>query len=311
MQFIRGTNNIHLKHRGCVLTIGNFDGVHFGHQTLMFQLQKEGKKRNLPIMVILFEPQPREFFSEKKTAIRLTSLRQKIKHLRKFSADRILCIRFNKKFSSISAENFITDIIVKKLDVKFLIIGKDFRFGANRIGNVSLLKQAGIKYNFDVAIADTINNKDGYRISSTAIRKALTANDFKLMYNLLGYQFSVLGRVIHGKGLGNTIGFPTANVFLRNINLPIKGVFIVEIYDLMSYPIPGVANIGTSPTTKGIDVKLEVHLLKVNINLYNKYITVVFKKKIRNEKCFNSLDELKKQIEQDVILTKNFFKILY
>lgn len=306
MKFIRGIHNIKEQHRGCVLTIGNFDGVHRGHQALMSQLREEGRKRNLPVMVMLFEPQPLELFAGDKAPARLTRLREKLKYLAEAGIDEVVCIRFDRRFAALSAQSFIAELLVEKLNVKFLAVGDDFRFGAGRLGDFLLLQKAGAEYGFDVVSTQTFCD-GGKRISSTAVRQALADDDFVLAQSLLGHPFSISGRVVHGDALGRTLGFPTANLPLRRAVSPVKGVFAVEVHGLTPQPLPGVANIGTRPTVKGLRQQLEVHLLDINMNLYGQHIDVVLKKKLRNEQRFASLEALKEQIAKDVVTARQFF----
>ncbi|MDZ7279536.1 bifunctional riboflavin kinase/FAD synthetase [Pantoea eucrina] len=306
MKFIRGIYNLTEQHRGCVLTIGNFDGVHRGHQALMAELIAEGRKRNLPVVVMLFEPQPLELFAGEKAPARLTRLREKLKLLEQAGVDAVVCVRFDRRFAAYTAQGFISDLLVKKLNVKFLAVGDDFRFGAGRIGDFLLLQKAGAEYGFDVISTQTYCD-GGKRISSTAVRQALANDDFAQAQALLGHPFSISGRVVHGDALGRTIGFPTANIPLRRTVTPVKGVFAVEVMGLGDTPVPGVANIGTRPTVKGLRQQLEVHLLDTHMNLYGRHIDVVLKQKIRDEQRFASLDALKEQIAKDVVTARQFF----
>lgn len=306
MKFIRGIHNLREQHRGCVLTIGNFDGVHRGHQALLAQLCKEGRQRNLPVMVMLFEPQPLELFAADKAPARLTRLREKVRYLEQAGVDAVLCVRFDRRFAAQTAQSFVADLLVDKLGVAFLAVGDDFRFGAGRQGDFLLLQNAGIKYGFDVISTQTFCD-DGKRISSTAIRQALAEDNLPMANALLGRPFSISGRVVHGDALGRTIGFPTANLPLRRTVSPVKGVYAVEVLGLGSQPLPGVANIGTRPTVAGVRQQLEVHLLDVSIDLYGRHIEVVLRDKIRNEQRFSSLDALKEQIANDVVTARTFF----
>ncbi|MFK8260417.1 bifunctional riboflavin kinase/FAD synthetase [Erwinia sp. AnSW2-5] len=306
MKFIRGIHNLREQHRGCVLTIGNFDGVHRGHQALLAQLCKEGRQRNLPVMVMLFEPQPLELFAAEKAPARLTRLREKVRYLEQAGVDAVLCVRFDRRFAAQTAQSFVADLLVDKLGVEFLAVGDDFRFGAGRQGDFLLLQNAGVEYGFDVISTQTFCD-DGKRISSTAIRQALAEDNLSVANALLGRPFSISGRVVHGDALGRTIGFPTANLPLRRTVSPVKGVYAVEVLGLDSHPLPGVANIGTRPTVAGLRQQLEVHLLDVSIDLYGRHIEVVLRDKIRNEQRFASLDALKEQIANDVVTARTFF----
>ncbi|QHM73967.1 bifunctional riboflavin kinase/FAD synthetase [Mixta intestinalis] len=306
MKFIRGIHNLRAQHRGCVLTIGNFDGVHRGHKALLARLREEGQRRGLPVVVMLFEPQPLELFATDKAPARLTRLRDKLKYLAQEGVDAVLCVRFDRRFAAVSAQSFVNDLLVDKLGVQFLAVGDDFRFGAGREGDFLLLQKAGVEYGFDVISTETFC-EGGKRISSTAIRQALADDNLALAETLLGHPFALSGRVVHGDALGRTIGFPTANILLRRIVSPVKGVYAVDVHGLSEQPLPGVANIGTRPTVAGLRQQLEVHLLDVSMNMYGRHIEVVLRQKIRNEQRFPSLDALKEQIAKDVVTAREFF----
>ncbi|AMA64848.1 Riboflavin biosynthesis protein RibF [Candidatus Arsenophonus lipoptenae] len=308
MKLVRGIHNIRAYHRGCVLTIGNFDSVHKGHQFLLKNLKLQSKNLGLPMIVMFFEPQPLEFFLGINAPARLTCLRDKIKYFIEYGVDYLLCIKFNLKFSILTPKKFVTNLLVKKLGVKFLVVGDDFRFGKNRLGDFQYLSKAGKQYNFTVSNSISICN-EGKRISSTAVRQALLRNNFILAESLMGHPYRFSGRVIHGSHLGSFIGFPTANILLKCLVMPIKGVYIVEVYGLINHPLPAVANIGTRPTVNGINQQIEVHLIDVQMNIYGCYIDIVFHKKLRNEQQFSSINELKKQIKRDIIAAKNFFNL--
>lgn len=306
MELIRGIHNIRPRHHGCVLTIGNFDGVHLGHQALLGQLKKEGKRLGLPTMVMIFEPQPLELFAPEQAPARLTRLRDKCKYLAQAGVDFLLCVNFDAKFATNSAEDFISQLLVDWLGVKFLIVGDDFRFGAQRQGDLSLLKTAGEKLGFAVANTESFC-ESGKRISSTNIRRALLDDNLPLAESLLGRPYSICGRVVHGDALGRTIGFPTANLPMKRLVSPVKGVYAVEVLGLGDKPLPGVANIGTRPTVSGVRQQLEVHLLDVDMDLYGQHLDVIIRKKIRSEQRFASLDALKQQIENDAVAARKYF----
>ncbi|XBC43447.1 MAG: bifunctional riboflavin kinase/FAD synthetase [Buchnera aphidicola (Meitanaphis flavogallis)] len=307
MKLIRNINNIKFQTNPCILTIGNFDGIHLGHQKLLNLLCKKKKEYKKPITIAIFEPQPQEFFYPENPPIRLMQFREKIQYLSQWNIDTILCIYFNRVFSRISPMNFVTNIIIKKLNVCFLAIGKNFCFGAQRKGNTTFLKNMGKHYNFEVYTTKILTTH-GMEISSTAIRSALKNNNLKLAKMLLGRSFSISGRVINGKKNGSLIGFPTANIILNKNVAPINGVFIVKIFIPSSKKtFLGVANIGTQPTMSGTKKKLEVHLINVSMNLYKTYIEVIFIKKIRNEFCFSSVEELKMQIQHDIKTANLYF----
>lgn len=306
MQLIRGIHNIRARHHGCVLTIGNFDGVHRGHQALLKQLKHQGQRLGLPVIVMIFEPQPLELFAADKAPARLTRLRDKVKYLAQAGVDYLLCVKFDPRFAALSAQAFVSELLVEKLGVNFLMVGDDFRFGAERLGDFFLLQRAGEEYGFTVIRTPTFCEGE-LRISSTAIRNALHDDDLLLAANLLGYPFAISGRVVHGDALGRTIGFPTANLPLKRLVVPVKGVFAVEVHGLGPEPLPGVANIGTRPTVAGVRQQLEVHLLDITKDLYGCHLVVVLRAKLRNEQRFASLDALKQQIANDVVTARTFF----
>ncbi|MFB6422156.1 MAG: bifunctional riboflavin kinase/FAD synthetase [Candidatus Malihini olakiniferum] len=309
MQLICGIHNLRARHYGCALTIGNFDGVHRGHQMLLKQLKQEGKARNLPVMVMIFEPHPLELFASNHAPARLTRLRDKINYLASRGVDKLLCIKFDTNFAAQDAQDFVRYLLVEKLGVKFLVVGDDFRFGDNRIGDFLLLQKSGKTHGFEVINTITACNR-GSRISSTAVRDALLHDDLPLAQELLGHPYSISGRVVHGKELGRMLGFPTANLPMRRQVSPVGGVYAVEVHGLGLAPLPGVANIGTRPTVDGdTHQQLEVHLLNVVMNLYGRHIEVVLCKKIRNEQRFFSLEVLKNQIAKDVLTAQTFFRL--
>ncbi len=306
MKFISGIHNLRKQPHGCVLAIGNFDGVHRGHQALLTRLSEEGRRRQLPVMVMLFEPQPPEMFFGTSAPARLTRLREKLHYLACTGVDSVLCIRFNQAFAACSAERFIIELLVAKLGVRFLMTGDDFRFGSERRGDLRQLQQAGEKYGFEAISTETFC-ANGTRISSTAVREALASDNLALAATLLGRPFTLCGRVVHGDALGRTIGFPTANVPLHRTVLPVGGVYAVEVHGLANTPLPGVANIGTRPTLGGQRQQLEVHLFDVKMDLYGQYINTELKSKIRNERRFESFGALVQQIGKDAKAAREFF----
>ncbi|MDA8487698.1 bifunctional riboflavin kinase/FAD synthetase [Kluyvera sp. Awk 3] len=306
MKLIRGIHNLSQAPHGCVLTIGNFDGVHRGHQALLQGLRAEGRARGLPVVVMIFEPQPLELFAADKAPARLTRLREKLRYLAESGVDYVLCLRFDRRFAALTAQDFISELLVKRLGVHFLAVGDDFRFGAGRQGDFLLLQKAGADFGFDITSTQTFCH-GGVRISSTAVRQALADDNLEQAERLLGHPFIISGRVVHGDELGRTIGFPTANLPLRRQVSPVKGVYAVEVAGLGDKPLPGVANIGTRPTVAGMRQQLEVHLLDVAMDLYGRHIDVILRKKIRNEQRFASLDELKAQIARDVLTAREHF----
>ncbi|MCO4798971.1 MAG: bifunctional riboflavin kinase/FAD synthetase [Colwelliaceae bacterium] len=302
MQLIRGINNIKSiensdDNKGCVLTIGNFDGVHLGHQRVIKALVEKAKSLNCIATVVVFEPQPQELFAPESAPARLTRLRDKYVLLEKLGVEQLICVNFNRKFASLTAQTFVEKLLVECLQVKYLIIGDDFHFGKNRQGNFDTLCEAGKKFNF--GISDTKSYKvSDCRISSTEIRKSLENNNLEQAEEMLGRPYSIIGRVFHGDKRGRELGFPTANVLLKRRVSPVSGVFVVKI-NTFDGAFFGVANIGSRPTFSGIRQQLEVHIFNFNKDIYGQSIEVVLLNKLREEQRFDSLDELKKQISKD------------
>ena len=298
MELIRGIHNIKAHHAGCVLTIGNFDGVHLGHQAVLRQVSEQAAKLGLPATVMTFEPQPLELFAKERAPARLTRLRDKFVQLSKLSIERLLCVNFNKRFANQTANEFISDLLVKRLGVKFLVVGDDFCFGKGRKGNFHMLREAGKKYGFEVVSTQSFCLEQ-LRVSSTAIREALASDELHSAAEMLGRDYSISGRVSHGRKLGRTIGFPTANIPLKRCVSPVSGVYVVEALGLGDKPIGGVANIGNRPTVNGVRQQLEVHLFDFQANLYGKQLEIVLLNKLRDEHKFDSFEALKQQIELD------------
>ncbi|WP_428771230.1 bifunctional riboflavin kinase/FAD synthetase [Vibrio sp.] len=299
MELIRGIHNIKPRHHGCVLTIGNFDGVHLGHQQVLSQVAKQANRLQLPSTVMTFEPQPLELFVKHQAPARLTRLRDKFVQLSKLNLDRLLCVNFNQHFANLSAEAFIHNLLVERLGVKFLVVGDDFCFGKGRQGNFAMLQQAGQKYGFEVVSTQSFCVHQ-HRVSSTAIRNALAQDDLASAAEMLGRDYSISGRVHHGRKLGRTLGFPTANLPLKRRVSPVSGVYVVKASGVIDTPLYGVANIGQRPTVNGVRQQLEVHFFDFQANLYGKQLEVVLLHKLRDEHKFESLDALKQQIELDV-----------
>lgn len=327
MRLIRGLHNIPSDFSGCVATIGNFDGVHLGHQTILQQLKKQGEEHGLPTVVMMFEPQPREFFAPDKAPARLANMSEKLQDLASFGIDYVLCLPFNQKLRSMSADQFIQTILLDGLKISHLIIGDDFRFGCDRTGDYQLLQQAGEEFGFSVEDTKTFE-LDGQRVSSTRVRECLKANDLDSANKLLGRPYRMSGRIGYGRQLGRTIGAPTANVILQRNKLPMTGVYAVKVVEISvsachESPVldevgeiiewQGVANVGVKPTVAGIpEPSLEVHIfdfpsLEKGGNLYGKRLSVEFCQKIREEQKFNGLDELKAAIAKDMNVAREYF----
>ena len=307
MELIRGLHNMRPSHHGCVATIGNFDGVHLGHQAVIGQLAEKADAVGLPAAVITFEPQPREYFLPQFAPPRLTRFREKIEALRRYAVRRVLCLAFNRKLAEMSAEEFIRRILVDGLGVKYLVVGDDFRFGRDREGTFKHLQAAGEQYGFQVVNMHTFS-VEGERVSSTRVRLALEQGQLDEAVRLLGRDFRMSGRVAHGEKLGRKLGFPTANIFLHRKAAPLRGIFVVEVYGLDKEPWPGVASLGTRPTVDGTRTILEVHLFDFDEQIYGRHIQVSFLHKLRDEEKYDSLTALKAQIQKDVDAAQAYFE---
>lgn len=305
-KFIRGLHNLKPEHGGCVATIGSFDGVHRGHRAILQQLREKAAELGLPSVVMIFEPQPQEFFSGEQAPARLMRLREKIEAFVEEGVDQIFCLQFNRSLRSLSAREFVDQVLIAGLNVHCLVVGDDFRFGHDRSGNYQLLKQAGIEHGFDVLDTRTLEYQ-GERISSTRIRRALDDANFELVETLLGRPFRIAGRVVYGQCLGRQLGIPTANVHLNRYRVPLSGVYVVEAF-LDGRCLPGVANVGVRPTVGDlIKPVLEVHLLDFDEELYGQRIHVEFKAKVREEAKFSSLDLMVEEIHNDIKIARKYF----
>jgi riboflavin kinase/FMN adenylyltransferase len=303
MKIIRGIDNLNNEFTQCVLTLGNFDGVHLGHQQLINHLIEQGKKLNLPTAVMLFEPQPLEFFS-KQAPTRLTSFKEKVQLIEKLGIDYIIAVPFTQTFANMSANAFIQDWLINKLSAKYIVIGDDFQFGRDRKGDINLLQQYTQNNHFLVESMPTFvwNN---LRISSTAVREALFNSDFELARCLLGRDYAIQGRVVHGNALARQLGFPTANIHLNRKKPALQGVYFVKVKNCCSNQYyHGIANIGIRPTIEGKKAILEVNIFDFSGDIYGQYLDVIFVCKLRDEKKFDSLADLKQQISQDVCTAK-------
>ncbi|HKK55756.1 bifunctional riboflavin kinase/FAD synthetase [Marinobacter sp.] len=305
MRLIRSLTN--LKHfsqqpqaslaNGCVATIGNFDGVHLGHQAIIDQVRERARALGVPSVVMVFEPQPREFFQGDDAPPRLMSFRQKFETLLNSGIDIVLCLRFDEKFRSYSGMGFIEDVLIRGLRVHHLVVGDDFRFGCDRAGDFALLRSMGDKHGFSVENTRTVEVA-GDRVSSTRIRQLLGQNRLAAAEDLLGHRYRIRGRVVHGQRLGRQIGAPTANVMLPRMPA-LRGVYVVQVALADGRVLDGVANIGVRPTVDGKQPSLEVHLLDFTGTLYGQRIDVVFRHFLRDEVKFDSVDDLKHQIARD------------
>lgn len=310
MNLIRGVQNLKSIHRTEIATIGNFDGLHLGHQKLLKRMVEQTRNKSTKCTVISFEPLPREFFLGDKAPARLTPLREKYFLLKNMGVDQLLCVNFNAQCAAISPRQFVENVLVDGLQIKQLKVGDDFRFGKDRAGDFDFLVKMGTKHGFEVLNTQTLrDNTTAERISSTLIRAALNQADMARVAELLGREFTMGGIVIHGDKRGRQLGFPTANVSIARRVSPIRGVFAVQVEGLTQERLAGVANIGTRPTVGGTGFLIEVHLFDFDQDIYGRRINVVFKEKIREEQKFEGLDELVKQIAKDKQTAQNYFGI--
>lgn len=307
IQIIRGLQNLTPACKNCAVSIGNFDGVHRGHQAVLQQLKLQAHALNLSTLLITFEPYPKEFFYAESAVPRLSNFREKMLLLDAMGLDQVLVLNFNQALADLSAETFIQKLLLEQLAVKLLLVGEDFRFGYQREGDFTLLQQRAQKQDF---IVDTLAPvlMGSTRVSSTQIRDCLAKGDFKQAQNLLGYAYFMAGRVQQGDQRGRTIGFPTLNIPLKRLQSPLWGVFAVTVTGIETGSLNGVANIGTRPTVDGLKTLLEVHLFDFDKTVYGQHVKVHFHGKIRDEKKFASFEELKQQIKKDAELAKIILK---
>ncbi len=307
MKLIRGLHNLSTALDGCVATIGNFDGLHLGHQHVINQLKAVAEIDNLPTVVILFEPQPVEFFAPSQAPRRLARFRDKIIQLGEIGIDYMVCLQFNQQLANLSAAEFVQQILVERLNIRHLVIGDDFRFGKGRCGDFAFLQQAGEKAGFEVENSHTLLI-DNERVSSTRIRQCLADNDLVMARLLLGRPYTLSGRVAHGKKLGRDLGFPTINLKMGSRPIAAYGIFAVLVKGIDNRILRGVASIGTRPTVNGVGTWLEVYILNFAEQIYGRCVDVELLHKIRDEEKFDSLQALTARIERDIEAAKAFFE---
>jgi len=289
------------------LTVGNFDGVHLGHQALLNELRAAGQSRGLQTAVVIFEPHPREFFAPQQAPARLTSLREKLELFAVLGMDRVHVCRFNERFAQMSAANFI-NALHEKLSARFVLIGDDFRFGSGRGGDFALIEKIGAQLGFAVQSVRSVTH-DGVRVSSTAIRAALVAGQLRTAQRYLGRHYSISGRVVHGDGMGRKLGFPTANIQLKHNFPPLTGIFVVQAHAEGMGVLQGVSSLGVRPTLRQ-DAKpvLEVHLFEFAQQIYGKHLRVEFLHKLREEEKYPDVETLTRHIALDVEDAKKWFE---
>lgn len=289
-----------------VITIGNFDGVHIGHQKLINTLIAASHEFKLPSVLVTFEPNPIEFFMPNAPMPRLMRFSEKWNFVKQYGVDYFCCLKFNEALAHLSAEDFVKKILVDQLGAKKIIVGDDFRFGAKRLGDIEVLKSLGKKYGFTVdALSQSMY--ENTRISSSRVRDALKQGDFKKVPALINRTFSLTGKVAYGAQIGRQLGYPTANIHLHRKQVPLMGIFIVRVHGLDNKIYQGVASVGYRPTFNGKQILLEVFIFDFDALIYGKKITVEFLEKIRDEAHFDSISELIVQIEKDVEIAKQYF----
>ncbi|MEW8550316.1 MAG: bifunctional riboflavin kinase/FAD synthetase [Candidatus Thiodiazotropha endolucinida] len=299
MQIVRGLHNLKPDHHGCVATIGNFDGVHLGHQSVFRHLMEMGTELDLPTTVVTFEPQPREFFQAASAPARLTRMREKLQAIQETGVQRVVVLEFNKRLAGMPAEAFVRELLVEGLGTRFLSVGDDFRFGRGREGDFDLLRNMGKEQGFEVENMNTYK-VDADRVSSTRIRELLTLGDLNGAAQCLGRPYRLCGRVAHGNKRGRTIGFPTMNINMHRLVSPLHGVYAVKVEGIGDKYLPGVANIGNRPMVEGDNrYLLEVHLFDFNQDVYGEHVSVEFVQKLRDEQRFESFELLRQQIWRD------------
>ncbi|MDO6681249.1 bifunctional riboflavin kinase/FAD synthetase [Oceanobacter sp. 5_MG-2023] len=311
MRLLRGLHNIPAEFSGCAITIGNFDGLHLGHQAILHGLHAAATGLAVPTLVMIFEPQPKEFFAADQAPARLANLREKLLDLDADHVDYVLCLPFNQALRSMSADDFIKQVLVDTLGIRHLIVGDDFRFGCDRRGDYALLASAGQQYGFVVQNSSTFLVA-GERVSSTRIRKELEANRLGEVRKLLGRTYRMSGRVAHGRELGRTLNTPTANVMIHRRRLPLCGVYAVATrIQETGEEYLGVANVGIKPTISlKPEPSLEVHLFGFSGDLYGQHLTVEFWHRIRGERAFDGLESLQAAIDDDKRSAQHYFATL-
>jgi riboflavin kinase / FMN adenylyltransferase len=311
MKVFRGLPNA-ASRAPCALTIGNFDGVHRGHQVLLARVREAATRLGVEAAVMTFEPHPREFFARlagdlSRAPARIANLRDKLQALSDAGIDRVIVEHFNAHFAAMSPQDFVEKVLVQGLHVKWLMVGEDFCYGAKRAGNLATLLEAGRRHGFHVETLPAVTN-DGQRISSSAVRNALAAGDFALVTQLLGHPYAVSGHVIHGRKLGRTLGFPTLNLRVAHKRPALSGIYVVQVHGLANQPLPGVASVGVRPTVEDSGrVLLETHLFDYAQPCYGKLIRVEFLKKLRDEEKYIDLPTLTAAIERDADQARTYF----
>lgn len=303
MEVVRGLHNLRPRHRGCVLTIGAFDGIHRGHQEMIRVVRERAAEQALPATVLSFEPTPREFFAKKDPPPRLTRFREKVEILERAGLDRFVCLRFDERLRSMDPATFIEQVLIKGLDVRHVVVGHGFKFARNSAGDVRTLREAGERLGFGVSEVPPFEI-DGERVSSSRVRQALRNGELDHAARLLGRPYGMTGKVIEGKKLGRSLGFPTANLRLHRRATPLAGIFAARVTGCGLERAPAVASLGTRPAVDSGELLLEVHVFDFDGDMYRRYLHVDFIARLREERWFPSLDALVQQMHEDARLAK-------
>jgi riboflavin kinase/FMN adenylyltransferase len=298
VELIRGLYNLRAGQRGCVLTIGAFDGIHLGHQEMIRVLRERAAQHGLPAALLSFEPTPREFFAKGTPPARLTRFREKFEALQRYGVDRFICLRFDERMRRLSREEFVSEVLVKALGVRHIVVGHDFRFGRDNQGDIGCLRTLGAAAGFEVTEVPPFEI-EGERVSSSSIRAALSIGDMARAARLLGRPYRMTGKVIHGEKLGRKLGFPTANLRLHRRATPVAGIFAIRVTGGGLKDAPGVANLGTRPVVNGKELLLEAHVFDFQGDLYRQLLHVDFIAYLREERWFADMDSLIEQMNQD------------
>jgi riboflavin kinase / FMN adenylyltransferase len=298
MELVRGLHNISRRHQGCVLTVGNYDGVHLGHQQMIGVLKARAAELRSAATVLVFEPSSKEFIDPDGAPPRLTRWREKFLALAAQGVERLVTLRFDECMRAMTPRSFVDELIVERLGTRHMVVGDDFRYGSNAGGTIDSLRAAGHVHGFGVEQLPPFI-VDGVRVSSTAVRERLECSDYPGAARLLGRPYRMTGRVGYGRQLGRTLGFPTANLRLMRRKSPVYGILAVWVHGIDSRPLPGVASLGTRPTVNGVEPLLEAHVFDFSGDLYGRAIEVEFVAKLRDEVKFDSLDAMKVQMQVD------------
>jgi riboflavin kinase/FMN adenylyltransferase len=298
MEFVRGMQNLLPRHRGCALTVGNYDGVHLGHQAMISVLKSRAAQLKLPSVVLAFEPSSKEFLDPTNAPPRLTRWREKFLYLAELGVDRFVSLRFDEAMRVMRPEDFVQRMMVDALGARHIVVGPDFRYGSAAAGTYESLRALGRELGFEVEQISAVA-QDGSPISSTRVREHLAHGSYDAAAALLGRPYRMIGRVTHGRKLGRDLGFPTANLPLKRKKSPVWGVLAVRVYGIEAHPLPGVASLGTRPTVNGVEPLLEVHVFDFDGDLYGRPLEVEFVRKLRDEEKFSSLDAMVQQMKVD------------